>query len=432
MWVEGIVAEERARMERWARAWKAYWGDAKDPLQVKAGQANDNVKVNYARLIVDKNVAFLFGSEPVFELGAEDEELPAEVWLKDFWRANKKMLFLQKVAMNGAVCGHSFIKIQPAQPGQRFPRLVNLSPEYVNVVTDPDDIDSVLRYVIQYPAMGPDGERLVIRQTIEPAGAVWSIRDEISRNGGRWQERQTVVWQWPWAPIIDTQNLPSPNEYYGVADLEEDVLDLNDAINFVLSNIQRIVRFHAHPKTWGSGFNASELNVAVDQTIVLPNADAKLQNLEMVNDLSSSIAHYRQLKEALHETSGVPEVATGKLDSAGALSGVALHILYQPLIDRTEAKRLTFGELLVELNRRVLEMGGFGKDNYTSIHWPELLPKNVLEERQAAIIDKQLGVSQDTIQRRLGYDPDKEREKLAMEGMTVADQVLTAFDQGMA
>jgi len=183
----------------------------------------------------------------------------------------------------------------------------------------------------------------------------------------------------------------------------------------VLSNLARIIRFHAHPKTWGRGFLADQLKVAVDETIVLPSPDAELHNLEMESDLSSSIAFYERLREALHEISRIPEVATGKLDRTGQLSGVALAILYQPLLEKTESKRRTYGDMLVELNRRLLALGGYGEENHTVIHWPELLPRDMLQERQAALLDEQLGVSRDTILTRLGYDAELEAQKRELE-----------------
>jgi hypothetical protein len=225
--------------------------------------------------------------------------------------------------------------------------------------------------------------------------------------------------------------LPSPNEYFGIADIEEDVLALNAAYNFTKSNTQRIIRFHAHPKTWGRGFTAKELNIGVDDTIILQSPTAELHNLEMQSDLSGSLEYAERLKRDLHETSRVPEVATGKLDSAAGLSGVALQILYQPLTQKTRAKRLTYGEMLIELNRRLLETAGF-PPGLCSILWGELRPTSALEERQVLLLDKQLGVSQDTLLHKAGYDPDAEREKRDSEttGVDLADQLLAGFDQG--
>jgi hypothetical protein len=317
-------------------------------------------------------------------------------------------------------------------PSTPYPRLVILDPATVTPIWEPDDIEKVLRYRIQYPAVNlKTGKPIVIRQLIEQDGATWRITDQVSRaDSTQWVTTAEATWPYPWPPIVDCQNLPNPNEYWGISDLEEDVLQLNGAINFVLSNLARIVRFHAHPKTWGKGFTAQQLSIAVDETIVLPSPDAELRNLEMLNDLSSSIALYERLQEALHEISRIPEVATGKLDRIGQLSGVALAILYQPLLEKTESKRRTYGDMLVELNRRLLALGGHGEDNRTVLHWPELLPRDPLQERQAALLDQQLGVSADTILQRLGFDPDLEREKSEEAADVSASTSARAYNRG--
>ncbi len=344
---EIAALDEIARASRFKRAWDAYYGRFTKPLKVKSGQADDNVVVNFARVVVDKGVSFLFGQDVGFELDLI-EETAAEEWLGACWAANRKMTTLQKLALNGAVTGHAFVKIVPSQP---YPRLVVLDPSTVTVRWEPDDIETVVSYRIQYPAIDPQsGKPITVRQLIERDGQVWRITDQVSRtDSSTWTTTGEAVWPHPWPPIVDCQNLPAPNEYWGISDLEDDVLQLNYSINFVLSNLARIIRYHAHPKTWGRGFMANQLNIAVDETIVLPAPDAELRNLEMVSDLSSSIALYERLREALHEVTRVPEVATGKLDRAGTLSGVALNILYQPLLEKTETKRRTYGDLLVEL-----------------------------------------------------------------------------------
>lgn len=423
-----LERDRQDRLEHIKRAWDAYYGHFPKPLTVKPGQADDNVLVNYARVVVDKGVSFLFGQDIAFEISAT-ERTEAEEWLDACWLANRRGTLLQKLALNGALCGHAFAKILPGQP---YPRVVVLDPATVSVRWEPDDIEAVVGYTIEYPAVDPDtGKPMSVRQIIERDGAVWRLVDQRSIPGSqRWSTVAEQVWPHDWPPVVDCQNAPAPNEYWGIGDLEEDVLQLNQGINFVLSNLARIIRYHAHPKTWGKGFLAGQLKVGVDETIILPNADAELHNLEMVTDLSSSISLYERLREALHEVTRVPEVATGKLDRAGALSGVALQILYQPLLEKTEAKRRTYGDLVVELNRRLLALGGFGEDIRTAITWPALLPVDTLQEAQTLLLHQQLGVSQDTILERAGYDADIERERREAGSAQMGEQLLTAFDRG--
>jgi hypothetical protein len=107
-----IRQDGQDRVSRMDRAWAAYYGHTPDPLKVKPGQPRDTVKVNKARVIVDKGVGFLFSDELEFKLPD-----PAQVWLDAVWTANKKMTLLHKLALNGGVCGHVFLKMQQSGAG---------------------------------------------------------------------------------------------------------------------------------------------------------------------------------------------------------------------------------------------------------------------------------------------------------------------------
>ena len=429
MWAREAINQRATDLERYQEAWAAYIGDMPDTLKVDKSKPNDNTKVNYIRTVVDKGVSVLFGTGITFNLDADaDERTPPEAWLDEVLRVNRFAVLLQKLGINGAIYGHPFLKIQP---GAKYPRLINIPPEYVTVVGDPDDIEAVNAYIIQYTVIDLDGRPRDSRQTVERGETGrWIVRDETRTAYGPWITEQESVWPYDWPPIIDCQNLPCPNDYYGLPDIGRDVVALNRSVNFVLSNVQRIIRFHAHPKTVAKGVSASQIDVSVDELIVLNAPDADLFNLEMSTDLGSSIEYFKRLREALHEVTRTPEVATGKLEGTGALSGVALRILYGPLEEKTQTKRLTYGEMLIELCRRLLEMGGFGSENLVTIEWPSIVPANEVEEREVAIMDEQLGASKDTLLTRLGYDADDEKEKRDAQGADMADQLLTAFDRG--
>lgn len=431
--IEAMALDDLQRQQRFARAWQVYFGESPKALKVHPGEMDDNVRVNYARLIVEKGISFLFGRELDFDLD-ETQRTPSETWLEDCWLANSKMLTLQKLALNGGVCGHAWAKIVPARSGARYPRIVVLDPANLSVGYAHDDIGHVEWYRIQYNAVDPFTARpMTVRQWIERDGDyAWQITDQESREGGGWMTTGEARWPYVWPPLVDCQNLPLPNEYWGQADLEGDLLDLSHSVDFVLSNLVRIIRFHAHPKTWGRGFETHQLKVAVDDTIVLNSPEAELHNLEMESDLASSLMLYDRLREALHELSRVPEVATGRVDRIGSLSGVALQILYQPLLEKTETKRRTYGEMLEVLNSRLLELGGWGAGLKTTLHWPEMLPGDPMVNRQVALLDAQLGVSDDTLLMQLGYDPDLERRKRANGDRETGELAYNAWERSEA
>lgn len=421
---------EQDRLEKFRRNWEIYYGKGPKPLKTSYGIADDNLRMNFGRIFVDKGVAFLFGKDVGFEL-TEGEQTAEEDYLEEVWQANKKMSFLQKLATSGGVCGTAFVKIY-WKPGMQ-PRLIVCDPETVSVTLAEDDIDKVVAYKIRYPSMDPATKKpIAIQQLIEQDGAGWMITDQRgSVDGGLMRTIGEQKWPYPFAPISYCQNMIAPHEFWGMSDIEDDLVEAIDKENFTVSNILKILRFHAHPKTWGRGVGKADIRINADDLILLPGENSTLQNLEMQSDLASSIQMHKELKQFVHELARVPEIATGKMDSVGQLSGVALEILYQPLIEKTEAKRVTYGEMIVELNRRLLALGGYGEDNITELRWQELLPKDQAQQAQSALSKKQLGVSSDTLIQEFGYDPDVERGKRAKEN-DLGSALLKAFDQNGA
>lgn len=429
---------QHERNVRIMNAWKCYQGDYPKSLKPTRSdpQAKDNIAINFAALVVDKGVSFLLGKDLDFECAPGKEEGPVDVWLDECWTENKKMSLLHMMAMNGGVTGDVFVRIMlpDAASGKKFPRVMNLDPSTVLPIWDMDDYENVIGWLRQWNAKDPETGRAVVRRQIyEPQGTSWSIRDQISRGDSKiWIDLETTVWPFAWSPILHCQNLPMANEYFGLSDIEAHVLQVNDAINFVMSNIQRIIRIHAHPKTVAAGLTAKQIEIGVDDVIVLGNTAATLKNLEMQSDLSSSIEMYRALKELYHAVARTPEIATGKIENVGPLSGVALKILYQSLIEKNQTKQIFFGDLLTETNDRLREVGK-QKPSKVAIHWQDPLPHDVKDEAEAALVLEQVGVSKHTALTELGYDPEDEASEVAKEAKTANElgaQMMDAFDKG--
>lgn len=462
---------EQQRLERMARAWRYYQGDHKRSLEVDAAGFDDNVTINKARTVVDKGVSFLFGkpfrlfdgTEKADDTGAasgsadaapaadpdddsrsdvETEEQEAspiteaiELLLAD--KANRGMLLWQKVGQNGGVCGHAWVKIHPRK--NRPPRLVALDPQSVSVVLHDDDIDKVLEYVIRWEGISSEtGKPYARRQRIIDQNAdldetgPWLIVDERADEDGPFLPLgPPIPWEYDWAPIVGCQNLPAANEFYGISDLEDDLLDLNDALSYTRSNTQRILRFHGHPMVWMAGGGGADVDFSPDVVMGLPEG-ATVGQIEMQSDLSSASDFSDAIAEAIHEQSRVPAITTGKVDNIGVLSGLAMGILYAPIVEKTEQKQLLYGWLVTETVKRCLELMMLGKaDTFDlELEWPEVVPSDAKEEREVAILDNELGASKATLLERLGYDPDSEAEKRASEATTSVDAAQQAFNAG--
>lgn len=433
----------RERQERIQKAWDAYHGNLPKPLKATKSdpRAEDNVRINLSRLVVEKSVSFLFGNQGN-EVQFTVDRTPssaAGLWLQRCLVENRKMTTLQRAGINGGVCGDVFLKLLPPKGTRKFPRIIVLDPQNVDVRWSPDDYEEPLSFFVTWSGVDPvRATPVAYRQVIERDGSdspTWTITDQMSRGGNaNWQDTtETEVWPYPWCPILHCQNMVSPNEYYGLSDLEAPVIEGNQAINFVVSNLNRIIRIHAHPKTWGKGFQAGKLEISADELIVLPDENGELHNLEMLSDLSSSLEHLRRLEDFFHETTRIPSVATGRVENLGQLSGLALKILYGPMVELTGTKRLVYGEMLRELCGRLLEMGGFGTEREIDILWPKILPVDQQAEAQTASVLEELGVSRNTLLTELGYDAEAEAEKKAGERdaeTELGTGLLTQFERG--
>jgi hypothetical protein len=428
----GRSLEDATRITTMRAAWDAYRGVFPQPLQNRPRKQSDAVTVNRCKPIVEKAVSALFGKDMEFQVATEGAE-DAQDWLDACFRANKKMAFLQKLGINASVCGHVFVKIVAGSP---YPRLVVLDPTTVTVTFQPDDIDNVTAYQIEYTAENGRGERTQFRQYISQSGNQWEVLDQ-EMTGKQWVTKAVTTWPYPFSPIVECQNLPNPNSFWGTPDLTEDVINANKSLNFVYSNVARIIRYHAHPKTWVKGLSGNKLSVGPDETIVLPDKDSEMGSLEMHSDLSSSLTFARRLETAMDVMSRTPSLALGDLQDVprGQVTGPALNLMLEPLIEKTESKRRLIGGMLEDLCRRLLIIGGYPEDTAVFIHWPEIIPTDPVSEAQVAQIYLSMGVSKSTVFSRLNLDYEQEREKLAREALpvpTVTETPITPTTQESA
>lgn len=438
--VSGLVSDQVdlaawARRVRIATAWDRYNGKFPDSLEkIKSDpQGKDNIKLNLCRFIVDTSAFFLYGKPVGFEVdGKADSEEHA--WLQECWSENKQMTLLLDAGTNGGVTGDVFLKIR-LPGGNAFPRITVLDTGNIEVHTRVDDCTVAEQFVISWTGVDRRTKKTIAyRQTItlNDNGLSWEIVDEQSEGDNKaWIETNRETWAYPFPPIVHAKNRPCPNSYYGTPDLEEDIIDANEDLNAILSNTKRVIRLHAHPKTWARGIQARDLDTSPDKITVIQSEKGELKNLEMQSDLSSSLEFAREIKQGFHQIACVPEIVAGKLENVGNLSGLAMSILYGPILRLTETKQLFQGEMLVELNKALLEIKRSGKRKVT-IQWPDILPKNEKEAADIAVVKSEIGVSKDTLMTEMGYDATAEMEKRQAEqeaDQAFGDKLLKQFER---
>lgn len=420
-------SEYEERAAAMAQAWAYYRGEMKRPLKVRQGQPDDNVLFNLCGKMIDQAASLLFGELPEFQLDEKAEKNPAEEALAELWTANRQATFLNNLATAGALSGHCYVKLLPTDDPLRRVRFVALKPEQVSVFWAPDDLERVTCYMVYWTSGG-----LEYREDHINLGSAWDIVNMVRKAGGEWAETNRVRWPYGWSQIVDWQNLPDPRSYYGNWDLDNP--QLNDALNFVASNTQRIIRYHAHPRTVGTGFRAGDVqDTSVDAFFTIPNADAKVQNLEMQSDLASSMAFMAQLQAQFWaEHRGVD--LTSIKDRLGQLTNFGLRVLFGDAMDKLGTKQELYGMGLKRINRYALELLGYGPDNLTEVIWPDVLPTSGLETTQVQQMRLDMGIqSKQTTAMMLGLDWEEEQERMQDEkaGETdIGSMLLSAFERG--
>ena len=177
--------------------------------------------------------------------------------------------------------------------------------------------------------------------------------------------------------------------------------------------------------------------------------DARIQNLTLDSDLQASVGYINDLKTAMHEVGRVPEGALGGSQAISNTSGVALHFVNLPLIEKTRTKRLSSVEGLIKVNKLILLLGVHhgmiekpegAKDFYkTDVDFPDTLPKDELILLQQIQTEMQLGLeSRRGAMKKLGKEDiettilqaDEDRKQMQEEQMALQMQQM-AMQQAM-
>jgi len=260
----------------------------------------------------------------------------------------------------------------------------------------------------------------------------WLIREfQRAPQQRDWQLSQEIGWPYPFGPVYDWQNLPDYESYYGAPDIGEP--ELNDAFNLVASNINRILKIHAHPKTIGIGVRPGDLQeTAIDAFWTVQNPQAQIKNLEMQSDLGSSMRYLEFLQAAFFSVHSAVDLTSMK-DRIGQLTNFGLRTLFKDALDKLQTKRELYGAGLVEISRRALMMLGFD-DPQVDIQWGDPLPWNDFEEIQSLEKELELGlISKRTAAELRERDWETEQERIAEEQAqegNLGERLLRAFERG--
>lgn len=432
-----ISDADKDRQEKIRLAWQAYDGEFEPQLQKTPEGVDPNVINNQCAPIVDTGIDFLFGQEIEIsvEKGGPKE---AQDFLNQAWGEKETRIpLLQDLGMNGAMARNAFLRIVPSsnKPNkQKTFRLVAVDPSTVFVQTAPQDCETVLLYCIQYSTTEKQNGRPVevfYREEItriDPDGNAsrgepddddtWSIQHwtQIAQHGmqpkltGWIAAGEPILWPYPFPPLHHCKNLPRPNEFWGRADIRTDIIGMNKSLNLDQSCIMLDEILYGQPILYANGMGEGSLNRKPGSIIKLPLPESKITAVAIPSDIPNALKFAADLRSSIDETSSVPGVATGRISTMprGNLSGIAIELLFMSLLKSTHKKRNLYGKLIIDVSKALLVLNGMSPDIGISIAWQSPIPHDDLPAIQAAVLLKQVGISDTTIQRDLGYNPEEE------------------------
>ena len=85
--------------------------------------------------------------------------------------------------------------------------------------------------------------------------------------------------------------------------------------------------------------------------------DARIETIKLEGDLTAAKNYIDFVKKVLHELSDTPEGSLGAEQAISNTSGVALHIQYQPLVEKTRRKRAQYEPGMEQINYFMLRIG---------------------------------------------------------------------------
>jgi hypothetical protein len=266
-----------------------------------------------------------------------------------------------------------------AELGVDFDDLLELD-EYWREVDE--SIDGRETYRLHRRTWGPD--RTVEYQPIELEGSEIEDARELD-----WQvdEGRTVQHDLGFVPVEWIQNIPVAHDWDGRPAVDEAEFELEDEINYTLSQTGRGIRYNQEPQVVFTDVQGLDRGGPVQrgskETIALESgmeSSASAELLEMDGTgAERALAYVDKLRSFFREVTQT--VQHDPEQFAGALSGTALKRLLRPLVALVGLERPQYGEALSRLLEKMLK-AETGTWHDVTVAWPEVVELTASEMAQ--------------------------------------------------
>ena len=386
---------------------------------------------NYARALVRKAASYLFPEPPVFsavpdgpDAAAQARAQRAEAALAAVYATNDLAAVDFNATIDAAVLGDGAFKVTwDAAEGR--PIVTPVDVQGLSVWWDPDDPRRVVRVVQrrgvdgasvhQHVGASEDPHRRADAPTYGPTVIIEDWRpDRFTLTVGGKVVRDEAN-PFGWLPYVIFANAPRPQEFWGESDLT-DLLDVGRELNRRLSVVSRILELSGNPIAVLENVESAEgIQVGPGALWELPEgAKAYLLDLLGGGGVGLHLQYIDLLYRVIHDLAETPRTAFG--DSGRDLSGAALEVEIQPLVQKVKRKRRVWDSVFARRNALVLDLlarfGGLdiGDLRRTATLWSPILPsdRDTLIRNEVQLVEHGLH-SRRTALAHLGTaDPEQE------------------------
>jgi hypothetical protein len=365
---------------------------------------------NYAKVVIDKITSYLmsgltFAVDPVLDSAtARASAQRAEQALYRVYQANNLAQLDFETEIDCAIMGDGCFKVIWDAEAKG----VKVTPPDVQGIYVwwlGDDTSQVWRVTSKYRLTA---EETAFRYQVKPKGKLATIVELwTARNFELWLDNALVERKpnpYGFIPFVIYPNLREPKKFWGISDLSQLMLPQRE-LNRAMSQLSKILELSGNPIAVLENVEESE-DIAVRPGAVwnLPeDARAYLLDLLQGGGVSLHIEYINLLYRILHDVSESPRSAFGSTERS--LSGVALEIELQPLLQKVNRKRLIRTAVYNQRNRLILKLlekyqnESFG-DNHLRVVWSPVLP----QDRERLVANEQILIQNGVHSRRRAMD----------------------------
>jgi hypothetical protein len=375
---------------------------------------------NYARVFVEKVTSYMmaginFSVDPVEDSDeARTRARKAESALYRVYEENQLEQLDLETEIDCAILGDACYKVIWDTAEKRV-RVTAPDIQGVYAWCSGDDTSRVWRVASRYSLSAEEAELLYGVKPRSKAATIvelWTDRDfEVYLDNILLEAKPNP---YGFIPFVIYPNLREPKKFWGVSDLPQ-IMESQRELNRAMSQLSRILELSGNPIAVLENVEESE-DIAIKPGAVwnIPeDAKAYLLDLLQGGGVNLHINYIDLVYRALHDLSESPRSAFGGVERD--LSGVALEIELQPLLQKVRRKRIIRTAAYNRRNEMILKLlekyrGEDYGDNHLRVVWGPVLPKDMAEKVSSEQVLVQTGIhSRRTAMDEVGVrDPDYE------------------------